>query len=127
MNYTPNFWITGASMNSDKLVLTVNGTPLIEDFKVYRFLFAPNVQVPSASTNATVTELSIDGTEYPLWDKFGMPLTLGEIPVFSSNGMKLFQIRRVVVAGVGSVEGNSHFSVWNLPQPDSVIFPLNQQ
>lgn len=131
MNYNPIFFITGATLDTDKVVLTVTGNPTIAARGVARFLFAPNVAVPTGAVGTNEVVLSIDGTEYTLLDKFAMPLTLSELPVgnimVSGSVLSMFATRRTIICGIssdGATPAVFSFVAWNLPVPSEFIIPL---
>lgn len=130
MPYQPNYWITSASFTSGTLVLYVNGSPKVDNMRSYAFVFAPNIPVPTGTEANTLVVLSIDGTEYPLWDKFGMKMTFSEIPTSGSPTATYFAPRKAIVCGIGSTASAKslqyHFSAWNLPYPSAYIVPIKQ-
>lgn len=113
----PIFYITSASLASNVLTLTLNGTPAISDKMVYALAFAPNIPVPAGIRGTDTVQISVGGNTYPLWDKFGDPMTFSELPTSvccRSNG-SVFGSRKLIAAGIGTVSGTSHFTAFNLP------------
>ena len=126
MTYSPIYFITSASSSAGVLTLTVSGAPSIAERGVARFVFAPNVAVPSGAASTETVSLSIGGETYDLLDKFGMPMTLSELPIASQtlNGSQFFATRKAIVCGIGSAEAGLFFIAWNLPVPTEFIIPL---
>lgn len=115
----PIFYITGASVASNVVTLTLNGSPAVSDKAVYSLAFAPGVQVPSGVLGTDTVQLSVGGNTYALWDKFGNPMTFSELStiVCPCTGLSVFRPRKLICVAVGTVSGTSHFIAWNLPLP----------
>lgn len=115
----PIFYISGASVASNVVTLTVNGSPAVSNGLVYALAFAPNVQVPAGVLGTDAVQLSVGGNAYPLWDKFGNPMTFSELAttVCPCTGSSIFRPRKLICVGVGTVSGASHFIAFNLPLP----------
>ena len=112
----PQFYITGATVSSNVVTLTLGGSPAVSNGLIYTIGFAPNVPVPAGVLGTDTVQISINGTTYALWDSFGVPLTFSELPtaVCRCSNASVFYPRKLRV-GVGTVSGTSHFTVFNLP------------
>lgn len=120
MNYYPTFFITGASFSDGKVILSVSGNVALSNRSVARFLFAPNVAIPSEADSSSQVVLSINGSQYPLYGKFSQEMALSEIPATSGY----FRTRIPIVCGIAE-SGNSFYLIsWNLPRPTEFVIPL---
>ena len=127
MSYNPVFFITSATVSGTDLVLAVSGSPNIQVRNVASFVFARGVQVPAGADATTAIVLEIGGTEYALLDKFGMPLTVAELPKFTNQLGTYFAVRTPIACGIGSDGAETptyHFIAFNLPVPSAYIIPL---
>lgn len=126
MKYYPVYYITLATLTDGKLVLSVNGSPTISEHSKFVLRFAPNVVVPSGVVADTPVVLSINGTEYTMYDKYAEVLTAGEMPLTLNK--VYFSQRYSIVGGVGSetTTGDDstttfYFVAWDIPVASSPI------
>ena len=117
-NYYPTYFITGASVVSGNLILTVNGSPSISEHIHFALRFAPKVAIPSGLSLDTPVVLSINGTSYDFKDKYAEPITFKELPKDKIND-NYFSPRFAIVGGVGSSASQSttsyYYVAWDVP------------
>lgn len=120
MNFYPTFFVTSVSSSDSKLTLTINGAPSTNPKSIARFIFAPNISLPSDSEETNEVQVSIGGTDYPLLDKFGDALTVSELPKATTPNGTFLRPRIPLTCGLG----NTSFVCWNLPIPTEYVIPL---
>lgn len=129
MAYNPIYFITAASFAGGIVTLTVNGLESITPKTVLKLIFAPNVAVPTGALATSTVQIASGSSTYALKDKFGMPLTLSEIPTNVVNVANVqqtyFRTRNPYVFGVGEETGTPFFISWTLPYPKQYIINLN--
>lgn len=117
-NYYPTYFITGASLVDNQLVLTVNGAPSMSEHIHFALRFAPRIAIPSGIAANTPVVLSIGGTNYSIKDKYAEDVTFSELP---KDGIidTFFSPRFSIVGGVGSSTSEEttsyYFVAWNIP------------
>ena len=113
-NYYPTFFITGASLTSGSLVLTVSGSPSLSEHIHFALRFAPRVAIPSGLAVNTPVVLSINGTNYNIKDKYAEDVVFAELPKDRIND-NYFSPRFAIVGGVGSASDEYYYIAWDLP------------
>ena len=113
-NYYPTYFITGASVVNDTLVLSVNGSPAISEHIHFALRFAPRVAIPSGLSLDTPVKLAISGTNYQLLDKYAEQVVFGDLPKDGLND-NYFSPRFVIVGGIGSSDDAYYYIGWDIP------------
>lgn len=111
-NNIQSFLITNAEVQTDVLVLTLNGTPNLMDTARVVLRFAPNVAIPSGSANLPV-EIVVNGTNTPLLNRYGDNMLGGELKATTSG--TYFCPRFNYLTYVGLVDTDYHFITHNFP------------
>lgn len=120
MNYYPTYFITSATLDSGKAVLSVSGNMPLSNRSIARLLFAPGVAIPQGTDQASQVVLKIGENEYPLYGKFSQELTISEIP----QSGDFFRARFPLVCGIAESGESFYLICWNLPRPTEYVIPL---
>jgi hypothetical protein len=77
-------YVTSATITDSQLVLTLNNTPSVVNENYICFRFNCGVAIPSSTTELPVY-IAIDGTNYPVWNKYGNVMTSNELLTTTSG------------------------------------------
>lgn len=113
------FFVNSVEIVDGQLVLTFNREPTITDKARVCFRIRNCIKVPSGAETLPVV-ISVGGTNYTIYDKYGNIL-LGSELIKTSNNMIYCQ-RFVYKTFIGLVNGTYHFIIHNVPRNSSVIY-----
>ena len=105
------YYITGATVSSGSLILTLNGTPSLVDKSQVVLRFARNVSIPSGATNLPVY-IDVGGSNYVLLNRFANSIIGGDLIVANDNTHYCPMFKYLTYVGTS---GSVHFITHNFP------------
>lgn len=105
-------FVNNASLSGQNIVLGLNNVPTIVDGKKFCFRFRCGVAIPTGSSTYPVY-VSINGANYPVWNKYGNIMTGAELTESSTSG--IYCPRKTYHSYFGLVDDDYHIIVHNVP------------
>lgn len=106
-------YVNNSALSGTNIVLSLSNTPTIVDGNKFCFRFRCGVAIPTGSAEYPVY-ISINGSNYPLWDKYGNILLGKELVESNRNG--IYCPRLTYHGYFGLVDTDYHIIIHNLPK-----------
>ena len=102
--------VYGVNIGESTVSLLLSGTPSISNGSKLVFRFKEGIEFPKENYNTAVS-IIVNGTAYPLWNRFGNPMVVGDLRKSVCSNSFCPRVNYLTYFG----ETTPHFIVHNMP------------